>query len=345
MKSLCLCLVLCTANFLSAKEEQGREHILSLVSGEWVAQSLYTAAELDIATHLQAGPKSVSELAQTTGAKEEPLYRLLRLLASVGVFHEEENRFFSNTDSSVLLVKGAPDSLRSLVLFYRDEMGPSWRHLSECVKEGKPAFNLAFGQPVFSYFREHAEAATHFQAAMREKSRAVVASCLQAYDFKSFKSIYDIGGGSGHFLKAILTTNLEAKGVLFELPEVLASVEKTSRLNLQAGDFFKSIPEGGDCYLLKSILHDWSDADAVRILSECRKAMSKEARLVIVEPIMVAPNEQDHAKVMDVYMMAITGGKERTLEDFKTLLSKAGFSLESVTPTATEFSVIVGRKN
>ena len=326
------------------KELSGRERLLSLVSGEWIAKSLYTAAELDIAGYLLDGPKDVQELALLTKCKEENLYRLLRMLASVGIFYEGENRQFSNTETSQLLAKEHPQSLHSLTLFFSQEMSHSWDRLLDCLREGKPAFDLSFGQPVFSYFRENKQAAMQFNAAMREKSRAVIGSCLQSFDFSEYKSVYDIGGGMGHFISALLSSYPEIHGVLYELPEVITIATKflggAERCSLVSGDFFQSVPKNGEAYLLKSILHDWNDADALKILEKCHEAMSNDSKLIIIEPIMIAANQKDHAKIMDVYMMVITGGKERTLEDFRNLLFQAGFSIKSVTPTETEFTIL-----
>jgi hypothetical protein len=330
-------------------EISGREALLSIVSGEWVAQSLYAAAQLDIAGHLLSGPKQVKELAKLTETQEESLYRLLRLLASVDIFHEEGNQVFSNTCASEFLAKDHPQSLRSLILFYSQEMSQSWKQLSACLKEGKPAFDLSFGQPVFTYFREHPQSALLFQSAMKEKSRAVIASCLQSYPFKQFSSFYDIGGGSGHFLSAVLNQHPAMKGTLFELPEVTLEAQRFlepfgQRCTVVAGDFFQQVPANGDAYLLKSVLHDWNDADALRILEKCRESMPDSSKLLIIEPILTAANQKDPAKMMDVYMMVITGGKERTEQDFRRLLSTAGFSVESVTPTETEFYIIQASK-
>lgn len=330
------------------KEISGREKVLSLVSGEWIAKSMYAVAQLDIAGHLLDGPKSIQQLAKLTGCNEESLYRLLRMLSSEGVFHEESSRFFSNTASSALLAKDHPQSLRNLTIFYSEEMSQSWNRLADCIKEGKPAFDLSFGQPVFGYFRTHPNSAAHFHLAMQEKSKAVVASCLRSFDFSKYTNVYDIGGGMGHFLSACLNTNSHMHGVLYELPDVIAKVKTSSQLpdrcTLVSGDFFQSIPKGGDAYLLKSILHDWSDQDALRILQKCHEAMGNSSKLLIVEPIMSSSNARDHAKIMDVYMMVITGGRERTALDFNQLLQQAGFALESITPTETEFCILEARK-
>jgi len=345
-----LALLACSAALIHAQpsavnnEPIGREKLLSLVAGEWITRSIYTAAELDIAGYLMEGPKNVRELAKATETNEEHLYRLLRLLASQGIFQEGENRIFTNTKASEFLAKDHQLSLRSLVLFYKEEMSQSWSQLSDCIKEGKPAFDLKVGKSAFNYFRENPKAAAHFNAAMKEKSKTVIASCIKSYDFSKFESVYDIGGGTGHFLTALLKTYPNMYGTLYELPEVI-SAAKTSIVNFErctllSGDFFQKIPEDGDAYLLKSVLHDWTDKAAVKILKKCHEAMKDEARLLIVEPFMNSANQKDAAKIMDVYLMVTTGGRERTLQDFRNLLEQAGFSIVSTTPTDTEFYIM-----
>lgn len=325
--------------------EAPRETLLNMIGGEWVAKSIYTAAELDVAGHLLRGPKNVEELAQLTKTDTESLYRLLRLLSSVGVFYEGINRTFTNTPSSELLAKDHPQSLRTLALFYSEEMSQSFERLTDCVKTGKPAFDLAFEQPVFSYLKKHPQAASRFNTAMREKSQSVIASCLKACDFSRFKTVFDIGGGMGHFVAAILRAHPNVHGALYELPEVVSAARSSletfvPRCTLISGDFFDKVPEQGDVYLLKSVLHDWTNEDALIILKNCHAAMSEKSKLIIIEPMMVASNQKEYAKYMDVFMMAITGGSERTQDEFKILLNQAGFTIESITPTETEFYII-----
>ncbi len=329
-------------------EQSGRGKLLSLISGEWIAKSIYTAAELDIAGYLMEGPKTVQELAKLTQCHEENLYRLLRMLASLGIFHEKEGRIFLNTATGELLAKTHPQSLRSLILFYKEEISQSWHQLSDCIRQGKPAFDLTHGESIFNYFRAHPKSAAHFNAAIKEKSKAVINACMKAFDFGRFKSVYDIGGGTGHFMNSLLKTFPHIRGVLYELPEVISDAKTPivnfERCSLIPGDFFKTIPTGGDAYILKSVLHDWTDKAALKILENCYQSMTDQARLIIVEPLMTSANLKDPAKVMDIYTMATSGGRERTLLDFKNLLDQAGFCIESTIPTDTEFYLIEARK-
>ncbi|MBS0629306.1 MAG: methyltransferase [Verrucomicrobia bacterium] len=343
-----LFLLTCTSLLFSADKSADRQKVLSLVAGEWIAHGVYTAAKFDIATHLADGPKSISDLSKLTGCNEENLYRLMRFLASEGFFREEANRLFANTDTSALLAQNHPDSLRSLVLFYSGETSRSFDQLAACVKEGKSAFELTYQQPALAYFKDHPASGKKFNEAMNYKSEVVNTSCMNAYDFGKFSKVYDIGGGVGHFLSALLQKHTAMRGLLFDTPAAVKEAQPTlktfgERCGVVAGDFFKSIPADGEAYLLKSVVHDWSDADAIRILKQCHRAMPSKATLVLVEPIV--STENSFAKSLDVYMMAITGSKERTRKDFEDLLKQAGFRIESVTQTDTEFAIIEAKKN
>lgn len=347
MKTLIL-LLTCTTLLFSAEKSAERQKVLSLVAGEWVAHGIYTAAKFEIADHLADGPKSISDLAKLTGCNEENLYRLMRLLASADFFREEPSRVFSNNETSSLLAKSHPESLHSLVLFYSGETSRSFDQLANCVKQGKSAFELTYQKPVSNYLKEHPASAGRFNQAMKDKSQLVISSCMNVYDFGKFSKVYDIGGGVGHFLTAILNKYPTTRGLLFDVPAVVKEANDQlksfgQRCGLIAGDFFKSIPADGEAYLLKSVIHDWNDTDALKILSHCHKAMPSKGTLVLVEPII--SSENPYAKSMDVYMMAINGSKERTRKDFEELLNKAGFRIESVTQTDTEFAIIEAKKS
>lgn len=327
-----------------------RDNLLDVIAGEWIAQGVYTAAKLDIAEHLVEGTKSVEYLASATDCDEDNLYRLLRMLASRGIFKEGPSRNFSNTNTSTLLASKHPQSLRTLVLFYSNEISRSFSKLDQCVRKGIPAFELTFQKPVFEYFRDQPHSSKFFNAAMQEKSKAVVTSCIQAYDFGKFSTVYDIGGGTGFFLFSLLKKNPRMRGLLLELPSVVAEAkphleEFGQRCGMIAGDFFQSIPPDGEAYILKSVIHDWDDENALKILRKCNTAMKREAKLFIVEPLMAPSNEKDYAKCMDVLMMAVTGGKERDESDFRYLLQQAGFKIDSITRTDTEFAIIQASKN
>lgn len=346
MRYFIFLILISTACFSQTKH---REKLLDIVAGEWIAQSVYTATKLNVADHLLSGPKSVEHLASLTNSDEENLYRLLRLLSSVGIFKEGANKSFGNTETSVMLSHNHPQSLRHLILFYSREMSKSFSHLDGCIQKGVPAFELTFQKPVFEYFRDHQNSSDLFNAAMREKSRLVIQSCLSMYDFGKYTTVYDIGGGTGLFLQALLAKFPNMRGLLLDVPSVVSQAKSelepyVKRCGFVAGDFFSEIPSDGEAYLLKSVIHDWDDGSALKILRKCYGAMRREAKLLIVEPILETTEGKNYAKCMDVLMMAVTGGKERTEEDYRFLLKEAGFKVDSITHTDTEFAIIQASK-
>lgn len=350
----CLCTLFCSAS-LSAPPEKlpqdaAREKLLTLLSGEWVSRALYVATKLDIADHLQAGPKSSSELAALTQCQTEPLERLLRTLASHAIFEEVSPGQFANTSASLLLAKSHPDSLHALSLFFGEDIHKSWDELLYSIRTSTPAFQQVFKQPVFAYFKENPTKAALFQEAMKQKSSAVVKSALSACDFGRFSTVYDIGGGYGQFMQALLQKHSHVKGMVFELPEVIGAIKKRtptfdeSRCTLCAGDFFTSVPQGGDAYLLKSVIHDWEDEKAEQLLKNCHQAMRPDSKLFIVEVVLLPKDQSIYAHCMDLQMLVITGGKERSLAHFQQMLERTGFTLEKIHPTSTEFSILEARK-
>ncbi len=328
--------------------EIDREKMLLLLSGEWVSRALYVVTKLEIADHLKSKSKSVDDLARMTQSNPESLYRLLHMLAGFNVFDEVAPRIFTNTDLSSLLAKSDPDTLHALSLFYGEDIHRAWDGLLPSIQTGTPAFQLTFQQPVFSYFKENPNRGVLFQESMKEKSLAVIKSSLSSYDFSRFKSVYDIGGGYGQFMHALLKNYPDIKGTLFELPEVIATIKQRNQGNnactLVAGDFFESVPKGGDVYLLKSVLHDWDDEKCGKILKNCYSSMDADSRLLIIEVVLQPKAESLYANCMDVLMLAITGGKERSINSFQQMLENSGFVLERIYPTATEFSILEARK-
>ncbi|MDN3505775.1 MAG: methyltransferase [Simkaniaceae bacterium] len=342
-----LILLLTSVSMLFATE---REELLDIVSGQWIAQGVYTAAKMDVAGHLLNGTKNIEQLARATDADEDSLYRLMRLLASAGIFEELPGQNFANTPSSALLAEKHPQSLRTLVLFYSSEINQSFANLDQGIQQGIPAFDLTFQKSIFEYFRDNPAAAKLFNEAKQQKMRLVASSCINSYNFGKFSTVYDIGGGVGQFLDSLLQKHPRMRGLLFEQPEVIAQARPQlesfgQRCGLIAGDFFKSIPPDGDAYLLQSVLNDWDDVNAVKILKQCNSSMKRGAKLLIVEPLMRPANEKDYAKCIDFLIMAVTGSKERTEEDFRYLLQQAGLKLDSITRTETEFVIIQASKN
>lgn len=333
------CVVCC-----GAVEDVARQNLLTMLSGEWISRGLYVATKLEIADHLKSETKSVDELAQMTNSDPEFLYTVLRLLAGFSVFEEISPRVFSNTETSQLLIKSNPDSLHALSLFYGEEIHKSWDELLTCVKTKTPAFEVVYKKPYFTYLKEHPDVGSRFQAAMKDKTKAVIQSALATYDFDKFHTLCDVGGGYGQFMHEILQKHPNLSGAIFELPEVTKKIHETNRCQLIHGDFFVSIPKGFDAYFLKSVLHDWDDKKAEKILANCYEAMKPDSRLLVVEIVLLPRDQSIYGNCMNLLVMAILGGKERTLADFNKMFDRSGFVLEAIYPTATEFSILEIRK-
>lgn len=331
-------------------QDSARQKLLSLCAGEWISRGVYVATKLEIADHLESGPKSVEELAHLTQSNSESLKRLLQMLVSFGVFEEVSSHVFSNTDVSRLLIKSSADSLRNLSIFYGEDINKSWSEILPSIQTGITAFEASFNQPVFAYFKNNPERASLFQAAMKEKSRAVIKSALSNYNFGQFNTICDIGAGYGQFVQALLQKYQNVSGMIFEIPEVIETIKtqnshlQSDRCQLVAGDFFSEIPEGKDAYILKSVIHDWDDAKAELILRNCYRAMRPDSRLLIVEVVLQSGDNQSYANCMDFLMLAITGGKERHLSAMSQLLENCGLMIEKIYPTSTEFSILEVKK-
>ena len=330
--------------------ERARENLLLLLSGEWVSRALYVVTKLEIADFLVDGPKTLQEIAAFTQSNPESLKRVLHMLVGFGIFEELDGSVFSNNEVSVLLAKSNSNSLYNLSVFYGEDIHAAWDQILKSVSTGTPAFQLAFNQPVFSYFKEHSDRAAVFQEAMKEKSAAVIKSSLLAYNFGHFNTVYDIGGGYGHFLLAILKKYPHLNGMVFDVPGVIDTISTRNpqilkeQCKLCSGDFFDFVPKGADAYLLKSVLHDWDDCKAEEILKNCHQAMGENSKLLIVEVVLLPKDQSIYANCMDVLMLAITGGKERSLASFSQMLDRSGLVLEHVHPTSTEFSILEVRK-
>jgi hypothetical protein len=322
--------------------------MLQMITGFWTSQAILAAAKLGIADLLKDGPKPCEELAQATGVRSHALYRLLRALASVGVFREEEDGRFSLTPLAGYLQTGVPGSLRAFALWQEYQYRP-WGEVLHSLQTEETAFKVVFGKEAFPYLTEHPAAAAVFDEAMTNITMQVAAAVVAAYDFSRFGTIVDVGGGYGTFLTAILQANPGLKGVLFDLPHVaegarqrIAAAGLAERCELGAGDFFASVPSGGDAYVLKWIIHDWDEERAVTILRNCHRAMAEPGKLLLVEAVLPRGNAPFFHKFMDLTMLVMTGGRERTEAEYGSLLKAAGFRLARVVPTASEMSVIEG---
>lgn len=321
-----------------------------LCTGFWIAKAVAVAAELGIADHLKDGAKTAIELAQDVGAHSGALYRLLRSLAGVGVFAEDAQGRFTLTPLAALLLTDNPQSWRAAaILNGAPWIWQPWGDLLYSVKTGKPAFDHIFGMEFDAYLAEHQDAAEIFQAFMQVATADEALAVAPIYDFSEMTTIVDVGGGRGALLGAILQANTHLCGVLFEASHVIDSARLAleaqgvaDRCQFVSGDFFETLPSGGDAYLLKWILVSWDDERAIAILHNCRRAMRANSKLLVVERIIPAGNEPFYGKLADLNLLVLYRGHHRTETEYRTLFAHAGFALSRIFPTdsPTEFSVI-----
>jgi hypothetical protein len=311
-------------------------------------QLLYVAAKLGLSDHLREGPQTATHLAGLVGADPDALYRLLRALGSLGLVTESKEGFFALTPSGELLQTGVPGSLRSVAVLYGEEwLWQAYGQMLHSVQTGKAAFEQVHGQPLYGYLAGHPAAAASFQQAMSGYSDLETKAILEAYDFSRARTVVDVGGGQGKLLRTILEANGHLSGILFELPPVLEQVlpaPTVPQLQGLAGDFFEEVPSGGDVYILKSVLHNWKDDLAIKILQNCRQAMGKEARLLVAERVIPPANTPSEATLFDINMLVVTGGQERTEAQYGALFQAAGLKLERVLSTDSPLSLLEGFK-
>lgn len=322
--------------------------MIQFVTGFWTSRAVFVAAKLGIADLLQSGPKTAQELAEATGTHAPSLYRILRALTSAGLFKRESDDRFALTPLSETLVTGVPGSVRWFIV---SELGqehyPAWGNLLHSVKTGEIAFDNFFGMDIWQYFARNPADAAVFNDSMSGMTAAANEAITSVYDFSQFSKVIDIGGGHGGLITSILQKNPQTKGVLFDAPVViegarpkLESAGVAERCETVAGDFFRAVPEGGDAYVMKWIIHDWEDEKAIRILKNCRQHMQPNNRLIIVDCVVPENDEPDFSKTFDLNMMVMTGGKERTAAEFRALLTAAGFELLRVIPTDVPTCVV-----
>jgi len=310
-----------------------------LLGGYLLGQAVMVAAELGIADHLAAGSVPVAALAPAVGADPDALYRLLRALAGEGVFTEAAPRAFALTPLAEPLRTDHPRSVRARARLFRQEwVWRPWGHLLEAVREGGVAFERVYGVPFFAYLGAHPDAAAVFDAAMTggTGSRAGLAA---AYDFAPLGTVVDVGGGQGGLLAAVLRAHPHLRGVLFDQPQVVAGAAPVlraagvaDRCEVVGGDFFAAVPAGGDAYLLSQILHDWDDARATALLRVLHQAARPGARVVAVERVLPPGDAPHPAKLGDLNMLVLAGGRERTEAEFGALFAGASFELTRIVP-------------
>jgi hypothetical protein len=311
-----------------------------LVNSYQLSQAIHVAAVLGLADLLADGPRSSDELAEATQTDSRALYRLLRALAAFGLFHEDDARRFSLTELGDALRSDAPESVAGWAAFVgRRNIREAWSSLEESIRTGENAFKLAHGISVWEYRAQNPEESEAFDRAMESSSRLVIRALIDAYDFGRFGTIVDVGGGNGTLLRALLDEYPHLQGVLFDQPHVVAEVDLGARGTVVGGSFFESVPEGGDAYLLKWIIHDWEDDESIAILRTVRR---KGGALLLVDRVVEPPNEGPETKLGDLNMLVGPGGQERTLDEFRALLEATGYKLVSDTPTASGMHIIEG---
>jgi hypothetical protein len=328
--------------------DKAKAEVLDLILGFQISQALHVAASLNIADLLSADPKTSTELAAAVGAHPASLYRLMRALAAVGLFHEDERGRFSLAARGHAFRSDVPGSCAPTAQFYAGRSAwAAWGNLLHAVRTGATAFDHVHGKGVWAYRAEHAEDSHAFDRAMAASAARFSEALLAACDFGRFATVVDVGGGDGTLLANILAANPHIRGTLFDQPQavaragaVLDALAVRARCALRSGDFFVAIPGGADAYVLKNILHDWDDAASVRILTASRAAMEPHSRLLIFEHVIGPPNTCARGKLSDLNMLVMTGGQERSLAEFTSLLKQSRFRLLSVTPTSTPLSVI-----
>jgi len=317
--------------------------LMRLVTGAWAARLVHTAVELGIADHLADGPRGVDFLAAQTRAHAQSLARLLRALTAIGVLHETEDRLYSLTTLGVTLRSNVPGSMRAWVLLaFSDDQGTAWEALSHAVRTGELAFRHIFGTDMWTRLAERPDAARLFDEAMQSLTQGANGRLITNYPFEKFDWIVDVGGGNGSLLMPVLERHPAMRATIFDLPHVadaarsrIAAAGLSDRCEAAGGDAFVAVPAGADAYVLKGVIHDWEDKEAIAILRTCRAAMSDGSKLILIERILPEQIDPDDALtrakfIHDINMMVNPGGRERTEAEFRNLLSQAGLRLACV---------------
>lgn len=322
--------------------------LAQIITSSLPARAVYVAAELGVADLVKDGPRSVDELAQKTGTHASSVYRLLRFLASLGVFAEEEPGHFGLTPLAAPLCSDVSGSFRAMARFFGGPVGgQAIARLLHSVRTGEPAIPHAYGMSMWEYLAKHPEQATVFNDHMTMQSERQVSFILDAYDFAGIEILVDVGGGHGALLTAILRANPGTRGILYDQSDVVAGANPVleaagmaDRVTTLGGDLFASVPEGGDAYMMKFILHDWEDEQAGVILTNIHRVLRNGGKLLLIEHVIQPGNAPQYGKLLDLMMLTLLGGRERTATEWEALLNAAGFQLAQIVPTQANVSVI-----
>jgi len=329
------------------EEHSSAAALFQMATGYWVSQAIYVAAKLGIADLLKDGPQSYVTLAARTGVDGPSLFRLMRALASVDIFSNVGEDRFALSRLAESLRADTPASLRAMVITIGEIHYQACGNLLYSVQTGSPAFNHVFGTNLFDYLQQNASPADAFNKGMTDMSSMLAYALLIAYDFAGISSIVDVGGGEGELLRKILELNPKMVGAVLDMPSTIEKLHKGLNGNIRvgpcsyiAGDFFDSVPEGADAYLLSGVIHDWDDDRAITILRNCRRAMAENGRVLIVDMVVPKNGAKCFSKLLDLNMLVMTGGRERTEAEFRALLDASGYKLTKIISTMAPQSVI-----
>jgi O-methyltransferase len=316
--------------------------LIMIAGGVCLPRSLHAVAELGVADGLDDEPKTVAQLAAAAGAHPDSLNRVLRLLSAHGVFAMDGDKV-RHSPASRLLRTDHPQSMRALARMFG--LGVNWNaygEFTQTLKTGIPSTAKTLPKGFWGYFEEHPEEGRVFNQAMAAKAQTQVPAVVAAYDFSKFGTIADVGGGRGHLLRAILDANRSANGVLFDLPNVIQDAAGIAgdRFKLQAGDFFKDPLPAADAYTIMEVIHDWPDEESLAIFKAIRKAAKPGAKLLVIEQLVPNDSAPHWSKMLDIHMMALLGGRQRTREEYDALLRRAGFSDLRVHATRSDVSIL-----
>ncbi|HEY9686519.1 MAG TPA: methyltransferase [Coleofasciculaceae cyanobacterium] len=324
--------------------------LMQMMTGFWVSQAIYSVAKVGVADQLKEGPQSVAVLAHRLNAHEENLYRVMRALASLGIFRETEDRVFELTPAAALLGSDSPNSMRPIALMLGEENYHAWGNLYRAIQSGESPFEETYGMNAYAYFEQHPDAAGNFNSAMTALVSNDNAAILESFDFSQFNTIVDVGGGHGMLLSALLKRYSTLRGVLFDLPHVVANAGALlrnhgieERCRVESGDFYEAVPAGGDAYILSRVLHAFSDDHCDQILQSIHAAMPRTGKLLVMESLLQPGNDPATAKtkLMDVNMLVFApGGRDRTLEEYNHLFGQSGFQLNRVVRTESGIAVL-----
>jgi hypothetical protein len=326
---------------------EARATVQQMTNGYWTTQIVYAAAKLGIVDLLADGPQGVETLAGATGTHAPSLYRLMRALAGLGLVRESVGGEFETTILGRCLATGSPGALRARAILNGEAWYTAWGGLLQSVRSGETAFDHVAGMPFFEHLAANPQTAAVFNEAMASATEGAGGAVANAYDFSRSTTVVDVGGGTGALLAGILRANPHLRGVLFDRADVaaaagglLARAGVADRCEVAAGDFFEAVPGGGDVYVLSWVIHDWDDERSVAIMKNCRRAMGDDARLLVIEQVIPPGNEPSLAKLYDLHMLVLSGGRERTENEYRTLLAAADLELVRTIPTDVPRSVI-----